>query len=56
MWVWIIVGLVVLAAVVYALWPRKGGIDDARAFSARQSTIGSIEKDHNTNRNQFPPW
>ena len=56
MWVWIIVGVVTVLAAVYALWPRRSGIDDGKAFRSRQRTIGGIERDHNTNRNQFPPF
>jgi hypothetical protein len=27
MWIWIVVGVVAVAAAVYAFWPRAGGLD-----------------------------
>ena len=54
MWVWIVIGVVALAAALYALWPRAGGIDDAAAMRGRQNAHGALERDHNTNRDNFP--
>lgn len=56
MWVWIVVGIVVLAALVYALWPRPKGVDDTAALNLRRAAHGDAEESYVSNRNNFPPW
>lgn len=54
MWVWIIVAVVVVAAAVFAFWPRRAGISDAKAYHDRQGSIGESERHDNSNRRNFP--
>ena len=56
MWVWIIMGVVVLAGAVYACGPGARGVRDADALSSRRSTQGKIEEDYVSNRQSFQPW
>lgn len=56
MWVWIIVGVVVLAAAVYAFWPRRRGVVDSDALALRRNSHGEAEDKYVSNRNNFPPW
>ncbi|MGB0099871.1 MAG: hypothetical protein WBP61_06285 [Nocardioides sp.] len=55
MWVWIIIGIVVAAAIVFALWPRAKGVSDRSVISARRTSQGGNESVVNSNRTQFPP-
>lgn len=56
MWIWILVGVAVLAVVVWACWPRKRGINDADAISRRYTTEGGNESASPSIRNEFPPF
>ena len=52
MWVWTIIGVVVLAAAVWAFWPRRGGIDGERMRRSRHIDEGRAEQYRPPNPNQ----
>ena len=54
MWVWIIVGIVVVALAVWALWPRMKGVSDGHVIDSRRTTHGSIESSISTNQRNWP--
>jgi hypothetical protein len=56
MWIWIVVGVVVLAAAVYAFWPRAKGVVDSDAINLGRDAHGKSEEKYVSNRNTFPPW
>lgn len=54
MWVWIIVAVVVVAAAVFAFWPRHRGVEDGRVIGSRRTTHGGIESAHPTSQRNWP--
>lgn len=54
MWVWIIIGVIVVAGLAATFWPGRRAVDDAKLLSARRSTHGKIEGINSTNQRNWP--
>jgi hypothetical protein len=54
MWVWIVIGIIVVGGLAAALWPRRSGVVDGDVSRARRSMEGELEKTDPSIRRDFP--
>lgn len=54
MWVWILVGVAVLALGVFAFWPRRRGITDGDLGRKRSRTEDQVRRFQNRGNNLGP--